>query len=61
MDAESLKRLKKFIEHLPKAEQNRTIIIINENLLSWREVIEKLKKNDKLAKEIEKKLMERLQ
>lgn len=60
MKDEKLKRLEGFINRLPEPEQNRTIILLDKELLSWKKVLEKLKKGGELADKIEKKLEEKL-
>lgn len=60
MEDEKIKRLEGFINHLPEPEQNRSIILIDGKLLSWKKVLEELKKGGEFAEKIEKKLMEKL-
>jgi len=60
MEDEKLKRLEGFISHLPEAEQNRSIIILEGKLLNWKKVLEELKKGGEFADKIEKKLEEKL-
>lgn len=60
MEDEKLKRLEGFINHLPEPEQNRSIILIDNKLLTWKQVLEELKKKGKLSDKIEKKFLERL-
>lgn len=60
MEKKRLERLEKFINHLPEPEQKRAIIVIDNKLLSWKDVLEELKSGGKLANKIEKKFEERL-
>lgn len=60
MENEKLKRLEGFINRLPESEQNRSIILIDDKLLSWKKVLEELKKGGEFADKIEKKLEEKL-
>jgi len=60
MEQERLKRLEKFINHLPEPEQKRAIIVVDDKLFSWKAILEELKKGGDLANKIEKKFEERL-
>lgn len=60
MEDEKIKRLEGFINHLSEQEQNRSIILIDDKLLSWKKILEELKKGGEFADKIEKKLEEKL-
>jgi len=54
MDEKKLKSLEKFVnEKLPEPERNRVIMIIDKKSLTWKQVIEELKKGGSFAKKIE--------
>lgn len=59
MDLDKIKKLERFIyEKLPDVERDRVILIVDGKNLSWKSVLEELKKGGALGSKIEEKLEE---
>ncbi|MBU3913691.1 MAG: hypothetical protein KKE50_06380 [Nanoarchaeota archaeon] len=54
MEESKLKMLEKFVnERLPEQERDRVIMIVDKKPLTWKRVIEELKKGGDFAKKVE--------
>ena len=61
MEKSKLKILEKFVnERLPEQEKDRVIIIVDKKSLTWKQMIEELKKDDDFSKKVEEAFEELL-
>jgi len=59
MEEKKLKMLERFVnEKLPEAEKDRVILIVDNKPLSWKLILEELKKGGEFAGKVEKKFEE---
>lgn len=62
METTKLKALEKFVnEKLPEPERDRVIMIIDNKPLTWKQIIEELKKGGDFGNKVEKKFEEMTQ
>lgn len=59
MEDKKIKVLERFVnERLPEAERNRVIMIVENKELTWKQVLEEIKKNGEFGKKVEDKFEE---